>query len=129
MVLRMQGTLAAIGVTKPIVNNMIDALRTLGYCCPRSSAMHVPLSVSVFANLPSTTTGAANSGLWLQGSTSSNGSCCTGSAPVNVSDACAWSHTLRAVAKGEEILDSRWQHSCSWPGFAQAITQSVSAGR
>jgi hypothetical protein len=139
----MQANLRALHVNKPIVNNMIDALRTLGYCCPRSGALYVPLTDSLFANMgqrqashkapgssswrisaraqalgQARATPLVNSQLVAHGSSAAGDSdkgLNPGSrrAVISAQQACTWSRALHDIRRGEEILDDRRSHSCS----------------
>lgn len=136
--MRMKSNLRSLGVVKPIVNNFVDALRALGYCCPNSDSLYVPLTDSIFANvghkqashispgssswrISSRTSGAAGKSR-ATGVVNAQLTACTargedGKQQLSTVQTCTWSKTLHAIKRGEEILDDRRSHLCDWPGF------------
>jgi hypothetical protein len=105
--MQLQRALVALNATRPIVDNFVEALRTLSYCCSSSGAMHVPLTASVFA-ARSSPAAQANS-LLIAGQPG-------GSSSSSSAAACAWSRLRQPLRKGQEVVDDRHSFRCTWPG-------------
>lgn len=137
--MRMQSNLRRLGVIKPIVNNFVDALRALGYCCPNSDSLYIPLTTSLLANMGhqhashKSPGGISNRRITTKGIAAAAKTHATGLVNAHLTayhargkggeqelstmQSCTWSKTLHAIKRGEEILDDRRSHLCHWPGL------------
>jgi hypothetical protein len=119
-----QGLLAS-SVSKPLISQTIDALRSHGFCCPLDGRMYVTVAASALVRRLGSQVGSKQPVGMKTDDTHvranvANVTDALGAVSANSSVAaqCTWLQTARAVKKGEELVVADSQRcKCPWPGM------------
>lgn len=137
MMLRLEESLRAARVSKPLISALVNAFRSHAYYCPLDDRMYMPFTHSSLATRRPYSGGGSGSGtasgtrqtqLNLEQQHLANsvhmsvqdlGQAAGNAAAANLHAArCTWLYTVAAIRKGEEILvANNQQHDCDWPGL------------